>query len=77
MGEGRVLEEIIGWTGNLFILASSVILLKRTTKAYPVLLVIGNALYAVQAVMLGNASLLFLCITVGTINLMAVLTWKK
>ncbi len=68
------MDQLIGWAGNLCHVTGATFLAHRRPGQGCLFHAIGSAHYLAQSLLLGNASLAFLSVVLGTLNIVA---WRK
>jgi len=71
-----MIEQILGWVGNIGFLLGALLLTRRKISGW-YLQIVANLLYVVQAHRLDNYSLLVLSIILIFVNIYGCYNWSK
>jgi len=71
-----LLNEILGWLGNICFIVGCTWLARKNNKGFYAN-ILGNLFYGVQAIAMNNISLIMLSIFLGIINAYGIWNWHK
>lgn len=69
-------DQIIGWIGNVVVLAGCFLLMRKQVSGFLVS-VLGNAAYLLQGIVMTNTSLIILNVLLVMINCYSWTVWKN
>lgn len=70
------IADLVGWIGNVGFIVGAIALSKKSIVGFH-WQILGNAMYLIQAIVLGISSLIILSILLIMINIGGIINWKR